>query len=139
MSSTGAGGDPVDGGRDGFEDDDAGTEDLDDDAGIEDDDAGIEDDDAGIEELDDDAGNRVTGAVPLAVLEFVARSIVDDPDAVVIEADERRGRVDLHLTVARDDMGKIIGRRGRVAQSIRTLVRAAGAREGIDASVEIVD
>lgn len=88
---------------------------------------------------EDDLGNRITGAIPLAVLDFLARSIVDDPDAIDIEVDESRGRVDLRLTVAPDDMGKIIGRRGRVAQAIRTLVRAAGAREGIEAGVEIVD
>ena len=49
------------------------------------------------------------------------------------------GRVDLRLHVAPDDMGKIIGKRGRVAQAIRTVVRAAGAREGVEASVDIVD
>ncbi|MGH9064206.1 MAG: KH domain-containing protein [Acidimicrobiales bacterium] len=84
-------------------------------------------------------GNRLVGAVPRSVLEFVARSIVDDPDAVDIQSAEGRRGVDLRLTVAPADMGKIIGRRGRVAQAIRTLVRAAGAREGIEASVEIVD
>lgn len=88
---------------------------------------------------DDKVGNRVAGAMPKAVLDLVARSIVDDPEAVVIEADEGRGRVELHLTVAPGDMGKVIGRRGRVAQAIRAVVRAAGAREGIEASVEIED
>ncbi len=87
----------------------------------------------------DDAGNRVVGAIPRDVLGFVARSIVDEPDAVVVEAEEGEGRVDLRLSVAPADMGKIIGRRGRVAQAIRTLVRAAGAREGVEATVEILD
>ncbi len=91
-------------------------------------------------ELDDDVGNRVVGALPRNVLEYVARQIVDEPDAVVIELDEAgRNRVDLRLHVAPDDMGKIIGRRGRVAQAIRTVVRAAGAREGVETSVDIVD
>jgi uncharacterized protein len=90
-------------------------------------------------DVDDDAGNRVVGAIPRNVVEYIARQIVDDPDAVVVEADERRGRVDLRLHVAPDDMGKIIGKRGRVAQAIRTVVRAAGAREGVEASVDIVD
>lgn len=83
--------------------------------------------------------NRVVGATSRAVLEYVARQIVDEPDAVEVEVDERRGRVDLRLHVAPDDMGKIIGKRGRVAQAIRAIVRAAGAREGIEASVDIVD
>jgi hypothetical protein len=91
------------------------------------------------DEVDDNVGNRVTGTVPREVLDYVARSIVDEPDAVVIEVDERRDGVDLRLHVAPDDMGKIIGRRGRVAQAIRTVVRAAGARDGVDASVDIVD
>ncbi len=91
------------------------------------------------EEGDDDDGNRVVGAVPRTVLEYVARSIVDDPDAVVVEADEGANSVSLRLHVAPDDMGRVIGRRGRVAQAIRTLVRAAGAREGVDAQVDIVD
>ena len=94
------------------------------------------------DELDDDdvgEGNRVVGALPRTVLDYVARSIVDEPDAVVIETDERRRSVTLRLHVAPSDMGRVIGRRGRVAQCIRTVVRAAGAREGVDASVDIVD
>ena len=74
-----------------------------------------------------------------AVLEHVAKSIVDDPDAVVINVDNDRRGVTLRLHVAPDDMGKVIGRRGRVAQAIRSVVRAAGAREGVEASVDIVD
>jgi predicted RNA-binding protein YlqC (UPF0109 family) len=83
--------------------------------------------------------NQVPGATAQAVLEYVARQIVDEPDAVVVEVEEGRSRVELRLHVAPDDMGKIIGKRGRVAQAIRTLVRAAGARDGIDANVDIVD
>lgn len=100
------------------------------------DDDGIDD---GVDEDDHGAGNRVVGAIPRNVVEYIARQIVDEPDAVVVEADERNGRVDLRLHVAPDDMGKIIGKRGRVAQAIRAVVRAAGAREGVEASVDIVD
>jgi predicted RNA-binding protein YlqC (UPF0109 family) len=90
------------------------------------------------EEVDD--FNRVKGGMARAVLEYLARSIVDDPDGVVIDLEERRrGDVRLALHVSADDMGKVIGRRGRVAQAIRTLVRAAGAREGVDVSVDIID
>jgi predicted RNA-binding protein YlqC (UPF0109 family) len=90
------------------------------------------------EDVDD--FNRVKGGMARAVLEYLARSIVDDPDGVVIELEERRrGGVRLALHVSADDMGKVIGRRGRVAQAIRTVVRAAGAREGVDVSVDIVD
>ncbi len=100
---------------------------------------GSEPDDLEIDADADMAGNRVTAAIPRAVLDLVARSIVDEPDAVVIEVDEAGRGVDLRLHVAPEDMGKIIGRRGRVAQAIRTLVRAAGAREGVDARVDIVE
>jgi hypothetical protein len=75
-----------------------------------------------------------------AVLGYLARQIVDDPDGVSIEASEaRHGGTKLSLRVSGDDMGKVIGRRGRVAQAIRGVVRAAGARDGVDVVVDIVD
>ena len=92
-----------------------------------------------LEEVEDVDGNRVVGALPRAVLEYLAKSIVDDAESVVVEAEESRGGVSLRLHVAPADMGRVIGRRGRVAQAIRTVVRAAGAREGLDAEVDIVD
>lgn len=87
----------------------------------------------------DEDGNRARGGIPLAVLDFVVRSIVDDPESVFIEVDEHRGKVGLTVSVAPSDTGKIIGRRGHVVQAIRTLVRAAGARSNMDVSVEIAD
>ncbi len=92
-------------------------------------------------DLEDDAadGNRLVGAVPRTVLEYLAKSIVDDPEAVVVEVEEGRGSVSLRLHVAPSDMGRVIGRRGRVAQAIRTVVRAAGAKEGVETDVDIVD
>ena len=96
------------------------------------------DDDDDVDETDD--GNRVVGAVSRNVLEYLARAIVEDADAVTIEIEEgRRNTVSLRLHVSPDDMGRVIGRRGRVAQAIRTVVRAAGAGEGVDAQVDIVD
>lgn len=79
------------------------------------------------------------GEMPRAVLEYLASSIVDDPDQVEIDAEPRANSVTLRLHVAPDDMGKVIGKRGRVAQAIRTVVRAAGAKDGVDAVVDIVD
>jgi predicted RNA-binding protein YlqC (UPF0109 family) len=91
------------------------------------------------DDVDDDDGNRVVGALPRAVLEYLAKSIVDDEESVVVEAEQSRGGLTLRLHVAPADMGRVIGRRGRVAQAIRTVVRAAGAREGVGAEVDIVD
>lgn len=84
-------------------------------------------------------GDDGEGGAAGAVLEFIARSIVDDPDAVRVETDHDRRGVMLRLHVAQDDMGKVIGRRGRVAQAIRMLVRATAAKEGVEANVDIVD
>ena len=92
-----------------------------------------------VEEDEGDDGNRIVGALSRNVLSYLAKSIVEDPEAVVVEADEGRNAVTLRLHVAPGDMGRVIGRRGRVAQAIRTVVRAAGAKEGVNASVDIVD
>ena len=102
-------------------------------------DAGVEDVALDAELDDGDDGNRLVGSVARAVLEYVAKAIVDDPDSVVVELDEGRRSVSLRLNVSPDDMGRVIGRRGRTAQAIRTVVRAAAAREGLDAHVDIVD
>jgi predicted RNA-binding protein YlqC (UPF0109 family) len=79
------------------------------------------------------------GGTPLAVLTYLARSLSNDPEAVVIDTEARRGGIRLSLHVAPDDMGRVIGRRGRTAQAIRTLVNVAGAKDGVQASVDIVD
>ena len=94
----------------------------------------------GDDELDVNAADEAIGAgTPLAVLTYLARSLSNDPDAVVIDTEERRGGLRLSLHVAPDDMGRVIGRRGRTAQAIRTLVNVAGAKDGVQASVDIVD
>lgn len=75
-----------------------------------------------------------------AVLEHVVRSIVDDPDAVRVDlSDDDRGRVRFEVRVGPGDLGRVIGRRGRTAQSIRTLVRAAAVRDEVDVDVDFVD
>ena len=73
------------------------------------------------------------------LVEFLARQIVDEPDAVrVSERTDDRGLL-VSLTVAPDDMGKVIGKGGRTARAIRSVVRAAGTRQDVHASVEIVE
>ncbi|HUG48333.1 MAG TPA: KH domain-containing protein [Candidatus Limnocylindria bacterium] len=72
------------------------------------------------------------------LVEFVARSLVDDPEAVKVEVhDEPDGRV-IELRVAEGDMGKVIGRNGSVAKALRTLLKVVAAREGEQVSLEIV-
>jgi predicted RNA-binding protein YlqC (UPF0109 family) len=74
-----------------------------------------------------------------AVLVHVVRSIVDDPDAVSVDSSEARGRVRLEVKVGPGDLGRVIGRRGRTAQSIRTVVRAAATRDRVEVDVDFVD
>lgn len=73
------------------------------------------------------------------LVEFLARELVDDPDAVsVTESTGERGIL-LTVRAAPDDMGKIIGRGGRTARAIRSVVRAAATRQGVSAHVDIAD
>jgi predicted RNA-binding protein YlqC (UPF0109 family) len=73
------------------------------------------------------------------LLTYLARQLVDDPDAVSVEELEREGTIVLRLTVAKDDVGKVIGRQGRIARALRAIVRASGARSHRRVLLEIVD
>jgi hypothetical protein len=84
-------------------------------------------------------GNRVSGARAIAVVEHVTRQLADDPDAIEVEVEERRGEVALLVHANPDDMGRLIGRRGRVIQALRQLVRAAGSADGVRANVDVVE
>jgi predicted RNA-binding protein YlqC (UPF0109 family) len=75
---------------------------------------------------------------PKELLEYIARNLVDDPDAVDVAKVEGDGSVILRLTVAAEDMGKVIGRGGRTARAIRDVMRAAGTKAGLAMVVEIV-
>jgi uncharacterized protein len=90
-------------------------------------------------EAEDNVGNRVEGGRARGVLDYLARSLADEPDAVVIETDDSGRTTRFRIHVAPGDMGRMIGRRGRVAQAIRTLVRVAGSRDGVDTNVDFVD
>jgi hypothetical protein len=72
-------------------------------------------------------------------LEFIAKHLVDYPDSVVIEHEEKENRAIFKLKVAAQDVGKIIGRKGRTAQALRTLLAAVAAKEGKRAILEIAD
>lgn len=71
------------------------------------------------------------------VLADIARAIVDNPDAVTVEETEEGNDVTLVLRVADDDTGMVIGRKGRIAKAIRSLMKAAGNTEGKRVNVEI--
>ena len=74
------------------------------------------------------------------LLDFLARSLVADPDAVVVnEVEEIDGEVVLELEVAEDDLGRVIGRGGRVANALRSVMKAAATREDKRVVVDILD
>jgi uncharacterized protein len=73
------------------------------------------------------------------LLAYLARNLVDRPDEVRVERTERDGTIVLRLHVAEEDIGKVIGRQGRIARALRTLVRASGGRRQERALLEIVD
>jgi uncharacterized protein len=96
----------------------------------------------GVEGFEVSDGEAATTAAPThasAVLEHIARSLVEEPDGVRVELVEGSGRPQLKLHVADGDMGRIIGKRGRMASAIRTVTRAAAARDGVEIDVEFVD
>jgi uncharacterized protein len=73
------------------------------------------------------------------LLLFLARSLVDEPDKVEVEGRETDSRVDLTLRVAPDDVGKVIGRGGRIVKAIRTVMKAASVKANKRVNVEVAD
>ena len=73
------------------------------------------------------------------LLAHLARNLVDEPDAVEVEEVQREGVTILQLTVAKEDVGKVIGRQGRIARALRQLVRAAAGRRHKRVVLEIMD
>jgi uncharacterized protein len=74
------------------------------------------------------------------LLEYLARALVDDPDAVEVEQfEEEDGTVVLELSVGDEDYGQVIGRGGRTAQALRTMIKAAAVKENRRVLVDIVD
>ena len=73
------------------------------------------------------------------LVESIAKQLVDDPSQVSVSEIDEGGRVRIELKVAKEDMGRVIGKGGRVANSIRVLLRVAAAREGKRATLDIVE
>jgi predicted RNA-binding protein YlqC (UPF0109 family) len=84
-------------------------------------------------EIGDDAPTAVS------VLEYIVRELVDDPDAVTVDPVDGRRGLTLEVAVGPGDMGRVIGRRGRMANAIRTVVRAAASKDGQEVDVDFVD
>lgn len=68
----------------------------------------------------------------------IAKALVDDPDSVVVEEIKANDEIILKLKVSQDDMGKVIGKQGRIAKAMRTVVKSAANREKVRVSLEIV-
>jgi len=73
------------------------------------------------------------------LIESIAKQLVDDPSQVSVSEIDEGGRVRIELKVAKEDMGRVIGKGGRVANSIRVLLRVAAAREGKRATLDIIE
>ena len=74
-----------------------------------------------------------------ALIEYIAKSLVEHPDQVEVREFKDGNRIRLELNVAKEDMGRVIGKNGRVANSIRTLLRVAAEREGKQATLDVME
>ncbi len=72
-------------------------------------------------------------------IQFIAKHLVDSPEQVILDQEEKDGKIIFRLQVGQSDVGKIIGRKGRTAQAMRTLLGAVAAKEGKRAILEIAD
>jgi uncharacterized protein len=84
-------------------------------------------------------GITARGTEVAELLEYLAKQLVDDPASVRVERIDEEDAVVLRLHVAQDDLGKVIGRQGRIARALRTIVRAGSVRERRRVQLEIVD
>ncbi len=72
------------------------------------------------------------------LIEFIAKSLVDDPTAVQVTENVRHGETRIELSVAEEDMGRVIGRHGRVANAMRALLRVPASRRGVRITLDII-
>jgi len=85
------------------------------------------------------AASTAGAPTAVAVLTHIVKSIVDDPAAVTVEVDDTGRRLALNVRVGEGDLGRVIGRRGRTAASIRTVVRAAASKDDVEIDIEFLD
>ncbi len=112
-------------------------------ASVDDSAASVDDSAASVDDSGDDEDDAAHGDADAptakAVLEYVVSSLVSDVDAVQVDVDDSKRTLQLEVRVGPDDMGRVIGRRGRVANAIRTLTRAAAAKDGVEVDIEFLD
>lgn len=92
-----------------------------------------------IETADNEVDSDEIAPTAVAVLLHIVKSIVDDPDAVTVEVDDSGRRPTLNVRVGEGDLGRVIGRRGRTASSIRTVARAAASKDDVEIDIEFLD
>jgi predicted RNA-binding protein YlqC (UPF0109 family) len=97
-----------------------------------------------VSDVDTDAASEAVGSgeqapTAVAVLTHIVRSLVDDPDAVDVEVDDSGRRLTLNVRVGEGELGRVIGRRGRTAASIRTVTRAAASKDDVEIDIEFLD
>lgn len=85
------------------------------------------------------ATDESTAGTASGVLDYLVRALVDEPEGVEVDAIDRRGGVQLEVRVAPGDMGRVIGKRGRTAQAIRAVTRAAAVKDGVEVNIEFME
>lgn len=73
------------------------------------------------------------------LIEFISRALVDNPDQVVVTQKNMNGKINLELQVAKEDMGRVIGKGGKVANAIRVLLRVVSASEGKQVNLDVIE
>ena len=84
-------------------------------------------------------GTETSADTASGVLDYLVKALVDEPDGVEVDAIDRRGGVQLEVRVAPGDMGRVIGKRGRTAQAIRAVTRAAAVKDGVEVNIEFME
>ena len=95
--------------------------------------------DTGVSTDSVDEADDAQAPTAVAVLTHIVASIVDDPDAVRVDVDDTGRRLTLNVRVGEGDLGRVIGRRGRTAASIRTVTRAAASKDDVEIDIEFLD
>ena len=90
-------------------------------------------------DVDTETTTLESAPTAVAVLTHIVKSMVDEPDAVSVETDDSGHRLTLNVRVAEGELGRVIGRRGRTAASIRTVTRAAASKDDVEIDIEFLD